>query len=577
MGGLRAETWRRAAEISWEGYSESGFLLQTCAAGWSLKHGVHPDPIGHDAANGTAVARGLAAEHESPDMTRSSEFQLPLAVLRQRVAASNLLPATYARYRPLLAEALCFFLQRLSLARLRRIFAEQMCLPSSAPTAERVVALMRHSPVLHKLGQVVARDRRLEVGFRASLRKLESLEPRTPPAVVMRLLARELGDWEGAAVELGPAAIAEGSVAVIMPFVWHGEQTPRHGVFKLLKPGIERLLEEDLKVLSRLGDFLEEHCERFHLPALDYRDTFDRIRGLLLREVRLELEQRHLAEAAAVFSSTTSLRIPALLPFCSARLTAMERIYGEKVADGLLPERVSRQAAARTVADALVAQPLFSTRPAALFHGDPHAGNLLITPDGQVAILDWSLAGHLSKQERIELMQLVLGAVILDPSRMERALQHLAPERAGAAAVRDVLEACLRELSWRRLPDLNWLTRLLDRLVLGAGVRFGSNLLLFRKALLMLEGVLADLTLAGADARSAVLDEAVFGAFGGLWSAEWPARFLAPLNTRSFATHLSTADLWLLLGSAPATFARRWGEAWLGSLQPVSPQSTVPS
>jgi ubiquinone biosynthesis protein len=356
-------------------------------------------------------------------------------------------------------------------------------------------------------------------------------------------------------------------VAVVMPFVWRGEQEPRNGVFKLLKPGIERLMEEDLEVLGLLGDFLEEHCERYHLPALDYRETFESIRELLLHEVHLEEEQRHLAEAAEVFAGAAHVSIPALLPFCTARITAMERIYGEKVGDSVLPEGLSRHELAGRVAEALIAQPLFSTRPAALFHGDPHAGNLLITPDGRIGALDWSLAGHLSKRERIDLMQLVLGAMMMDVARMDGALRHLAQKGAGTPEMRDVLETSLRELPWGNLPDMAWLIRLLDRLVLGARVQFAPNLLLFRKSLLTLEGVLADLTLTGDHARNAVMDEAILAAFGRHWSTEWPARLLALPDTRSFATNLSTSDLWLLLWSSPASLARRWGETWVGLLQ----------
>ena len=82
--------------------------------------------------------------------------------------------------------------------------------------------------------------------------------------------------------------------------------------------------------------------------------------------------------------------------------------------------------------------------------------------------------------------------------------------------------------------------------------------------------MLTDLTLKDGDARSVALDEAVFEAFGRRWSAELPARFFAPLDARSFATSLSTTDLWLLVWSIPATLARRWGEGWLGLLQPSS-------
>ncbi len=184
-------------------------------------------------------------------MKRSSEFDAALSLIHASVLTSDLLTGPYVKYRPLLADGLQFFLERLSAARLRQIFAGQAALPISAPTEERVAALLRHAPALHKLGQVVARDRRLEPAFRRRLQRLESLEPALSTARVTRLLTAELPDWKKAGIHLGPHPLAEGSVAVVMPFVWKtGEAAAKAGVCKLLKPDIQSLLEEDLDVLG---------------------------------------------------------------------------------------------------------------------------------------------------------------------------------------------------------------------------------------------------------------------------------------------------------------------------------------
>ncbi len=98
-----------------------------------------------------------------------SEFDPALDLIRDEIARSTLLPEPYARYRPLLADGLRFFLEHLSANRLRRVLEEQLRLPSSLSTAERIVALLHHLPALHKLGQVIARDRRLSLEFRNQL------------------------------------------------------------------------------------------------------------------------------------------------------------------------------------------------------------------------------------------------------------------------------------------------------------------------------------------------------------------------------------------------------------------------
>ena len=490
-------------------------------------------------------------------MKGAPTFDLALSILREAIMTADLLPAAYAHYRPLLADGLCMFLRHLSARRLHSIFAEQNRLPPASAVPARIVALLRHSPALHKLGQVVAHDRRLNLEFRKRLQELESTEPRTPVATMQRLFAGELKAWKKAGIELGPEVLAEGSVAVIVPFTWRESATRgRHeGVFKLLKPGVEKLLEEDLASLGRLGDFLDDDCRRYHLPELDYRDTFDTVRELLLHEVRLDEEQRHLAEATEFYAPANSVVVPALLPFCSARMTAMQRLHGQKISDPGLPRTLSRPGLARTAAEALIAQPLFGSRPAALFHADPHAGNLLATADGRLGILDWSLTGRLRKGERTDLMQLMLGTLSWDVEKMARAVMSLAQKPPDEAAVASVLHSSLGELRQGSFPGVAWLTRLLDALAVRAQVRFGSDLLLFRKSLLTLEGVLADLMQTEA-AGCAVFDEAVMRTFVERWGAEWLERFRAPFSSRHFGTHVSNADLFWFLWSRPMALTR---------------------
>jgi ubiquinone biosynthesis protein len=483
-----------------------------------------------------------------------------LSLLREGIASSDLLPQLYARYRPLLADALCFFLARISSGRLQQILSLQMKLPASTSTAHRVISILEQLPALHKLGQVLAHDRRLNARFRRRLQRLESLAPQIPADQVVRLLGKAIKPWPRNGIVLASEPLAEGSVAVIMPFVWRDESHgPRHGVFKLLKPGIRVKLEEDLEILSQLGGFLDNDCAKLHLPTLDYKGTFDTIRDLLLHEVRFEEEQRNLTEAAGMYGGIEGIRVPALFPFCTSQVTAMERLFGNKMLQNGFLEPALREPTARRICRALIAAPIFSSESAALFHADPHAGNLLLTSDGDVGILDWSLAGRLKKRERVDLVQVLLAALALDVERMEAALARLACDRFDRPTLRRVLQLRLNELGRTgATPGINWLTVLLDQLVLTAGLRLDPNLLLFRKSLLTLDGVVADVTRTKKETANALLDEVVVAGFVEQWILEWPRRFYAPFEDRSFGTHISASDLVGQLLCAPSTFARWW-------------------
>ncbi|MDQ2694232.1 MAG: AarF/UbiB family protein, partial [Pseudomonadota bacterium] len=268
-----------------------------------------------------------------------------------------LVPQGYAAYRPLVAEGVAYFLSRLPPGRLAAIVAEQLDLPEDAAAAERIVALLRHCPTLHKLGQVVARDRRLDVQLRRRLQELESLPPRVPMDDIRAMVRRELGD---ANIKLAPGALAEASVAVVAPFTWRpaAADAPGEGVLKVLKPGVEERLHEELAIWSDLGGYLEERSRVHGLPAVDYRETLDSVRDLLGNEIRLDREQRHLVAAARFHDGDPQVIIPRLLPFCTPRITAMTRIRGVKVTDAALSPRQRRRLAG-TVFAALVAKPFW--------------------------------------------------------------------------------------------------------------------------------------------------------------------------------------------------------------------------
>jgi ubiquinone biosynthesis protein len=454
---------------------------------------------------------------------------------------ASAVPEAYATYRRPLAAALAFFIDHLSPSRAATIMSEQLALPPEADDTDRLFALARRSPTLHKLGQILARDRRLEPQLRRTLQRLESMPSGLTDSALRPLIEQELGDLDRCRIALEPTALAEASVAVVVGFAWQGKK----GVFKLLKPGVEQELAEELEILDLLGAFLDDQCASLALPSLDYRDTFARVRELVSKEVRLDVEHEHLAEAAQVFETMSGVRVPRLLPFRSPRLLAMEWIDGRKVTEvgDLAP--LARQRLAGTVVEALVATPAWSAAPRALFHADPHAGNLMIDTESRLVPLDWSLGAHLEVLERRAIAQILLGAITRDAGAIVASLELLALRPPDRPTLRAAVERHLSALAPLVLPGLSWLMGLLDVAVTSAGLRVAAHLLAFRKALLTLDGVLADIT---PDLR---LDDALLASFLPRLAAEWPFRAFLPLESRALPTRISTGDLTRLAAALP--------------------------
>ena len=155
----------------------------------------------------------------------------------------------------MVTDAPLFFLERLSPARVEAIIAEQLTMPVGASMIHRIVAVMHHCPTLHKMGQVVARHEKLDPELRHRLQRLETMEPTTPLSAIMPILEHEqLPGLAGEGIQLAAAPLAEASVAVVLPFTWNvcGHRRAE-GVFKVLRPGVQDRLNEELDIWPKAG------------------------------------------------------------------------------------------------------------------------------------------------------------------------------------------------------------------------------------------------------------------------------------------------------------------------------------
>ena len=494
----------------------------------------------------------------------------PWESLLDEALLRDVLPPDYAHFARPVRDALAQFLDGLPQFDQQEVLRQQATLPPGASFSKRLGELARSCPVLHKLGQILARDQRLTPELRRHLRELESMPPAVALEQIERLLDAELGGLGARGVTLRPPAIAEASVAVVIPFEQRGSE--RQGVFKILKPGIEDRLTRELALLEQVGEYLDERCDELRIPHLDYREAFQQVRDKLADEIQLENEQRHLQLARDFYADEPSVQIPELLDHCTPRVTAMERVTGSKVTSHLLDNPREKRKLAALLARALIARPVFSFAESALFHGDPHAGNLFLTHDGRLAILDWSLVGWLGESERIAVAQLSLGGAMLDSGHIVAVLEQLADrERLNVEALRTVVDLRLKQIRRGRFPSLSWLVGLLDDATQSARLRVGPDLMLFRKSLHSLEGVVAEV-----GEKGGLLDRALILEFLRHFAREWPQRWLQHPQSRAFATRLSNLDLTRTFWNGPNTAARFWTGHAIDMLQALE-QRCAPS
>jgi ubiquinone biosynthesis protein len=422
-------------------------------------------------------------------------------VIDRFVPVEALVPKEYEKWRPPVRDAMLFVVSRLSDARLAPKILEQIQLPPHTAPEVRLLRLIAKVPGLQKLGQVIARNKRLSPALRHALSQLENgirdVTPEEICAVIQRELAPKLQEF---AVKVKPAILSEASVSAVVRFTWRNCDSGKRerGVFKVLKPHIPVYFAEDMDLLHDLAEYFAAKHGQYGFAEHVLTDTFKKVRRLLRHETRFLDEQKTLVEAHALYRSVRGVRVPQVIEsLCTSRITAMTDETGMKVTEAVAGMSVSRRGkVAEQLIEALIAVPLFAAEESSLFHADPHAGNLFYNKrTRELVLLDWALTEHLSREQRRHLALLVFMVTLRDPvgtSIEVRALRERTTRRADQSQViSESVAGFLDRLPVQRMPGAVDAMRLLQQLAV-KGIRFPAPLIMFSKVLFTLDGILED-------------------------------------------------------------------------------------
>jgi ubiquinone biosynthesis protein len=424
-------------------------------------------------------------------------------IVGELVPVDRLVPPEYIKWRGPVQDAMTFVVSRLSPSRLAPKLLEQLELPPKTSAEKRLVLLIAKVPGLQKLGQVIARNRHLRPALRKALARLENgirdVDPQEIRGLIHQDLASRLERYD---VKIHRSLMSEGSVSAVIRFTWKNPETGlrERGVFKVLKPYIRDYFNEDMEYLHGLAKYFGSRHHQYGFPRDLIPDTFRKVRRLLQHEVNFTREQKTLIEASSLYRGIPEVRVPDVIrPLCNSRITALTEEKGIKVTNASARLSVSqRQGLGEQLVEALIAVPLLSPAENSIFHGDPHAGNLLYHyPTRKLTIIDWALRERLSREQRRHLALLFFMLSLRD--RVGTCDEVLALSdlrvRAGSPrhqAVRDAVATFIAELPIKRIPGGSEVMQLLERVAM-QGVKFPSALIMLSKVMVTLDGILNDL------------------------------------------------------------------------------------
>lgn len=174
---------------------------------------------------------------------------------------------------------------------------------------------------------------------------------------------------------------------------------------KVQRPGIRSIIRDDLDALGELAEFLDEHVASAHRYRL--ADVLEEFRRSLIRELDFRNEARNLVTLGRNMAEFDALVVPQPVEdYTTSRVLTMEMIRGRKVTrlSPLALMDLDRERLAEQLFRAYLKQILVD----GFFHSDPHPGNVLITEDGDLALLDLGQTGTLSPDVRESLVRLLL-------------------------------------------------------------------------------------------------------------------------------------------------------------------------
>lgn len=266
-----------------------------------------------------------------------------------------------------------------------------------------VAALERLGPTFVKLGQLLAtRADLLPPDLVAALGRLQDQVAPAPFPAVHAQLTADLGAAPETVFDaFSPEPIAAASIAQV-----HAAQL-RDGeavVVKVRRPGIAAVMQADLRLLMAAARLIERRAPalRRHQPVRVVAELGE----ALLEELDFRIEARNQEEIGA---RSNGFLVPAVhRAYTTERSLVSTRIRGERpdatfrAAHPALCRRLAPEAA-----QGLLAMILLD----GAFHADPHPGNVLVTPDGRLALLDFGSVGRLSARRREQVL-VVLGSLV---------------------------------------------------------------------------------------------------------------------------------------------------------------------
>jgi predicted unusual protein kinase regulating ubiquinone biosynthesis (AarF/ABC1/UbiB family) len=264
--------------------------------------------------------------------------------------------------------------------------------------------LERLGPTYVKLGQLLSSraDLMPPVFVTALTRLQDEVEP-FPYAQVEEIIERELGVRISKAFSaFDPKPIAAASLGQVHRAAL---RDGRAVAVKVQRPNIRELVLEDITALGEVAAFADAHTQAGR--RMGFAEMLEEFRLSLLRELDYEQEARNLELFGRNLREFELIVVPQPVnDYTTSRVLTMAYVHGTKVTQVSPLARMELDGEA--LGDELFRAYLKQILVDGVFHADPHPGNVFLTDDRRIALIDLGMVGHVGPGLQDRLVKLLL-------------------------------------------------------------------------------------------------------------------------------------------------------------------------
>ncbi len=317
--------------------------------------------------------------------------------------------------------------------------------------------------------------------------ELSKLQDRVPPFgfdEVKKVVEKEFGKKiEDIFISFDPGPIAAASIGQVhRARLLDGNEV----AVKVMRPGVEKLVETDLVILMSLAKFAEKHIKesKFFNPV-GFVEEFSRI-------IRQEIDYTHEAQNAERFynnfAGSSTVKIPKTYwKYMTRHVLTQEYYEGIKISDIAQIEAsgLDRRKITIDIANAYLKM-VFED---GFYHADPHPGNILVTREGMIVFLDFGMAGYVDPELRESLINIMVAIQGNDVGFLIESLSEmgLIVDGGESPAFRIKLEELINQyysMTTKFIDPVSFLRDLIDILIMSRG-KVPANIMLLSKTLVI--------------------------------------------------------------------------------------------